>query len=238
VGQQRSVTRVLLWAGVFGPVLFVIVVLVAGALVPDYDPVHHFVSLLAIGQNGWLQTLNFVISGALIAGFGLALARAWPSDRVGRTASIAIGVGGAGLILAGFLPTDPGQGFPPGAPAGLPTETSWHAAIHYLGALLFFLGIPAAEALIGRRAWRNGQRTFAAYSVTSGLAMLLLDSLALTLALVGGAGADIAGLVQRASIVSGCVALAVIALTVIARWPELQPYRLEAADTGSTSAFP
>jgi hypothetical protein len=219
-----GVDRALAWGGVVGPALFVVLMLLAGVVVPGYDPQRHFISLLALGQNGWLQTVNFFVSGALIAGFGLALSRTWPSDRSSRATWIAIVVGGAGLVLAALFPTDPGQGFPRGAPAGLPLESSWHAAIHYLGALMFFVGIPAAEALIGRRAWRNQRPTFAAYSVTSGLAMLLLDSLGLTLALVNGPGASIAGLLQRLAVVAGCTSLTASALLVIRRWPGLQPY--------------
>ena len=45
--------------------------------------------------------------------------------------------------MAGVFVTDPGAGFPPGAPAGAPEQISWHGLLHEVGfvvATLSWLG--------------------------------------------------------------------------------------------------
>ena len=61
-----------------------------------------------------------------------------------------IGVTGVGLIIAGVFTTDPGAGFPPGAPAGAPTM-SWHGLLHELGFLLTFVAAISALVVLARR---------------------------------------------------------------------------------------
>ena len=68
-------TRRLLACGVVGPTVFVLVVLIEGAVRPGYDPGRVFVSMLSLGDRGWIQVANFLISGALIIAFGVGLRR-------------------------------------------------------------------------------------------------------------------------------------------------------------------
>ena len=73
-----------LWAGVAAPVLFTTVYLVEGATRLGYDPLRHQVSLLSLGDRGWVQILNFLVTGALLVVFAIGL-RGWmwggPSGR-------------------------------------------------------------------------------------------------------------------------------------------------------------
>jgi hypothetical membrane protein len=218
VAMGRLSTRMLLLLGIAGPVLFVVVFLVAGATRAGYDATRQFISLLSLGNGGWLQATNFIVGGVLIAGFGIGLRRAWAGGRGTRSAAAwtprLIVFVGLGLMLCGIFVTDPAQGYPPGAPAGLPTSVSWHAGLHYLGALIVFVGLPAAMWIAARRAPSANARTWAAYSLASGI--LMIGGWLATFVLAGPDGTlAIAGLLQRIAVVAGfqwLVATAVIEL--------------------------
>ncbi|MBA3907422.1 MAG: DUF998 domain-containing protein, partial [Pseudonocardiales bacterium] len=60
-------------AGMAAPVLFVAVFTVEGSLRQGYDPLSMFVSELSAGPRGWVQIVNFVVTGGLVVAFGRAL---------------------------------------------------------------------------------------------------------------------------------------------------------------------
>jgi len=110
-----------LWAGVVAPPIFTVIYLVDGATRAGYDPMRHQVSLLSLGDRGWLQTLSFLVAGGLLVVFAIAL-RAWLGSGTGeRAVPGGIAVAGAGLFLAGIFPTQPLFGYPPGTPEGMAT---------------------------------------------------------------------------------------------------------------------
>jgi hypothetical protein len=92
-----------------GP-LFVVVFLVEAATRAGYDSLRHPVSSLALGDHGWTQTANFVITGLLTLAFAVGLRRAfWPPE--GSTwAPLLVGVWAVGLLGAGTLVTGPLSG--------------------------------------------------------------------------------------------------------------------------------
>jgi hypothetical protein len=209
-------TRSLLALGVAAPPLFLGIALLAGATRPGYDPLRQYVSLLSLGPGGWVQQLNFVVTGILVAGFGFGIRRAEAGRPAGGwVARLIVGVGLA-LVASGVFVTDPAQGYPAGAPAGLPTETSWHAGMHYLGALLVFVGLPTAMTLAARRAPVPGARGWLVYSLVSAVAMLGLWLA--TFAFPGTPGTPaIAGLLQRLAVVAGVQWLFALALIELRR---------------------
>ena len=117
-------TRWLLTCGVIGPVLFVVAFLIEGAIRPDYDPARVFVSQLSLGDEGWLQVANFVVSGLLIAAFAVGLRRVLASGLASRWGPNLIGLVGLGLVISGIFVTDPALGYPPGTPQGLTPSPS------------------------------------------------------------------------------------------------------------------
>lgn len=130
--------------GVVGAVLFVAVFLVEGALRPGYDPISQPVSALALGERGWIQGANFVITGLLMAGCGMGL---W---RVSRLGGLLIVVFGLALVASGIFPMD--------------------QAAHEVAGAVVFLSLPAACVVFAVRLpgwWRL-------YSVATGLAGLAL----------------------------------------------------------------
>jgi len=212
-GQMgRFPTRVLLACGVAGPILFIGGFLVLGATRRDYDPMRQFVSLLSLTADGWPMTLVFLASGGLVAGAAVGLHRVLQPGPGCRWIPIAIGLTGVGLVVAGIFPTDPVQGYPPGAPTVMPSTASPTAVIHLVAALLIFLLLPVATFVAARRFRAEGRPAWATYSVASGMVMLVAN--AVTSAAPGTAGMvpDIAGLLQRVSLVAGFAWLAAVAL--------------------------
>ncbi len=88
-----------------------------------------------------------------------------------------VGAYGVGMICAGVFVTDPGFGFPAGAPAGLPDQFSINAVLHALSAMVAFVSLAAAGFVFARRFAGLGQRTWAIYSVATGVASLALTAL-------------------------------------------------------------
>jgi len=210
-------TKTLVAGGALAPVAFVVAALIQGAVRPGYDPVRHFVSLLSLGEGGWIQIVNFVATGILVAGFGLGLRRQWPAGSGARWVPRLVILTGVGFVICGVFVADPALGYPPGTPAGLPTGVSWHGAVHYLGAALIFLGLPAAMAIAARRAPSRSTRTGAAYSLAS--ALLMVAGWIAGFALTDPTGAiEVAGLLQRIAVVAGFQWLVVTAVLELRRF--------------------
>jgi hypothetical protein len=199
---SRLPTRWLLAAGVAGPILFFGTALVEGATRRGYDPVRQFVSLLSLGDGGWVQVANFIVSGLLFVAFGVGLRRRWTSGPGCRWVPRLLVIVGLGLVASGVFVTDGALGYPVGAPAGLPTSASWHAGLHYLGASIVFIGLPAATFVTARRALWSGGRGWAWYSVASGA--LMLGGWLAGFVIVGPDGiSGFAGLLQRIAVLAG-----------------------------------
>jgi Protein of unknown function (DUF998) len=201
-GRPARWTRGLLTCGLAAGPVFVTTFLAAGATRDGYRSRRHPVSSLALGPHGWLQTANFAVTGSLVlagtAGLELAGDPAL-STRMGRAL---IGAAGAGLIGAAVFATDPVSGYPPGTPAA-PVRPSRAGVAHNLAAVPVFLGLPAAAFICSARSASTGHRPFAFYCAATAITMLATTALA-------GAGfnqsprlLNLAGLFQRASIVTG-----------------------------------
>jgi hypothetical protein len=99
-----------------------------------------------LGQYGWLQTTNLVLSGlmTLAAALGLARGMRGPRElghpRAGTWAAALTGLYGISLLGSAVFPPDPAGGFPPGA-----RQTGSASGIAHLtfGALAF-LGLAGA----------------------------------------------------------------------------------------------
>lgn len=130
-GEVDLTTRKLLAAcGIVGPVFFTIFVVVESVLRPGYSQIMSEVSGLGVGPNAILQSINFWVTGVLtiLAATGLEfgfVGDAWPR----KTGPALVGIGGVGMVLAGFFPD---------APDPYPGD------VHIAVAILFFFGITAA----------------------------------------------------------------------------------------------
>jgi hypothetical protein len=163
-----------LTAGAAAGPFFYIVALLQMPFRSGFDIRHHAISVLSLGDLGWIQIANFIITGLLALLGAAGMKRCLGASRGGTWGPALVGAYGVGLILGGLFHPDPGLGFPPGAPAGIPTSMSPHAMVHSLGFFTAFLSLIVASFVFAGRFARMGQRRLAVYSASSGLAALLL----------------------------------------------------------------
>ena len=217
--QDRPSTRRLLEAGALAPLIFVGAFLIEGAMRPDYDPLRHPVSSLEFGALGWTQRANFIVTGLLTLGFVSGLRAALRPMGGSRWALILLAAVGIGFIGAGIFVPDPLNGYPPGTP-NRPVERSVSGVLHDLFSTGFFVGLPAACFVLGRRFVGWGQRAWAAYAIATGLAFLIAAFLTSAgFAQVNGLP-DIAGLLQRITVVIGLTWMDLLSVHLL-KQPEL-----------------
>src|SRR5687768_16551824 len=163
-------TRLLLICGALAGPFFTIAWFVQGLIRANYDPMRYAISSLSIGEFGWAQIANFLITGSLIVGFSVELRRALRGPSGSTWGPLLIGLIGIGLIGAGIFVTDPLNGYPPGSPV-LPTERTAHGILHDLFGVPVFLGLPITCFVFAGFFTRQSQRSWAWYSRLSGIGM-------------------------------------------------------------------
>jgi Protein of unknown function (DUF998) len=211
-------TRALLSAGALAGPSFVITFLVAGATRPDYDPSRHPISSLALGDGGWLQTVNFAVAGVLslaLAGGVWSMRRlstmdGWP--RRVRAGAVLIALWGLGFLGTAIFPTDAVSGYPAGTPS-IPAGTR-DGMLHNLAALVGALALIIAFFVLA-----GGGRRWTAYSIGSAIVFIV----AFGAASVGFGQAtglvDVAGVLQRVAVVAAWAWLAAVAVRGLRRIP-------------------
>jgi hypothetical membrane protein len=189
-------TKLLLACGVIAGPLFVAVFLAAGATRPGYNPVTMAVSRLALGELGWLQTLNFLICGSLLIAFGVGLWRTAVDHQIrSKLGPSLIGLVGIGLIAAGVFPIGD--------------------RLHVLASMVVLVGMPVTCFAFATSLRRHGSRGWVVYSLATGI-LLAAGVVALIPALDGrGPVANVGGLVQRAF---AGVWFAWVTLLAVDRW--------------------
>lgn len=125
----QTETTPLLRCGILAGPLFIGTWLVQALTRDGFDPTRHPMSLLSLGDLGAVQIINFVLSGLLFVTFAKGVRRALG----GVWAPLSVALMGIGLVVAGVFTTDPGAGFPAGAPEGAPARMSWHGVLHEVG---------------------------------------------------------------------------------------------------------
>jgi hypothetical protein len=208
------ITTLLLLGGVVGPIVFVVADLVQATTRPHYDPILQFVSVLSLGDGGWVQAGNFTASGLLIGGFGIGLLRI-SDDPSRRLIGWLVVLSGFAFAFSGLFSTDPQWGYPMWIPAEVAANPSWHSRLHFLGGFLAAGALPAAIVVEARRLLQSGSRRRALFALASVGAMVGCFLVGLA---VGGPLAHFAwgGFLQRITIVAGFQWLVVFALEQLA----------------------
>lgn len=168
-------TARLLTCGIVAGPLFLVVWALQAFTRDGFDPSRHPISLLSLGDLGWVQIANFVVTGSLFVVCAVGMRRALHPGPGGVWGPRLVGALGAGLVVAGVFLTDAGAGFPAGAPAGAPDMT-WHGALHELGYIIVMLSWTAACFVLRRRFAALGERGTARLCVLSVAAVLLLSA--------------------------------------------------------------
>ncbi|HYT11912.1 MAG TPA: DUF998 domain-containing protein [Candidatus Nitrosopolaris sp.] len=205
-------SRPLLLAGVIGPLVFIAAFLIEGITRPGYSAWRNFVSQLATGDGGWMQVVNFLVCGTLVAGFAIGLRRALGSGRASIAAPILLGLFALALIVAGLFATDPALGYPVGAPEVHTT----HGMIHGLAGLAAFSLLPAAAfAMAWRFSGDPSTRRWAVYSASIGVLLVVCFIASTTVSAMDASGVlpnAPTGFLQRVAIIGGWTWIAMVAL--------------------------
>jgi hypothetical protein len=175
-GEEHAMRKLAL-GGVAGPLLFVIVVIVAAAMRDDYSHVTNFISELGATGTPNAALMNyagFIPTGLLLAGFGVSLSAVLPRSRRAIAVSALVTFFAMGIVAAALFSCD----------AGCPQGTgSLENIVHDRIAPPTFLALIVGIAIFGLLvrelpSWRH----LAAYSLlTSGLGLIFLIALASSL---------------------------------------------------------
>jgi hypothetical protein len=171
LGGKRQ--RALLVCGAAAGPLFVGSVLVQEVTRAGFDPRRHPLSLLSLGDLGWLQITNFVVSGLLVTLGAVGLRRAVRSGRASTWGPRLIGLYGIALVCGGVFLPDAAFGYPVGTPdaAG---QMSWHGALHALAPMVAAVALTAACVVFARRFAAAGQRGWAVCTLAAAAADVVL----------------------------------------------------------------
>jgi hypothetical protein len=172
-GSQQLIGTLLACGIAVGPV-FYFVVLIQMLTRAGFDLRRQPISLLSLGDAGWIQVANFIVVGLLAIACAIGMRRFLHHDCGGTWGPFLIGAYGLGMIMGGIFRPDPALGFPPGTPMGMPSTASGHAHLHGIGFLLAFVSLVTACFVFARRFFLRGHPGWAYYSTTSGIVSLLL----------------------------------------------------------------
>jgi hypothetical protein len=202
--QKTSfLTQCLLLCGATAGPLFLLTLLIQDYTRPGFDPRLDMLSLLSLGNWGWVQITNFILAGVLNLLYAAGLWRRLHLDRAGTWGPLLVGAYGLGLVVVGVFRTDPANGFPPGVPAS--PGLTVHGAIHALGALFVFVMLAGALTVFVRLFLARKERGWAGYCLGSA-ALLLLCCFG------GDANAALAARLLRLGVLVGWMAVSVIAI--------------------------
>jgi hypothetical protein len=169
VANKSNLTKWLLWCGVIAGLLFVGSSLLQAMTRQGFDVTRHAVSLLLLGDFGWMQRATFYATSVLAIAYAIGLWRALHPGAAGTWGPVLVGLYGVGFFVAGSFPPDAASGFPPGTPDIMPVGMSARGGIHNLGFFTLVFAIVAASMVFARRFTRLGQRGWAAYCAATAI---------------------------------------------------------------------
>ena len=207
-------TKTFLICGAIAGPFFVLVVLIEGITRINYNSFRYPLSSLSIGDLGWIQIANFIITGLLLFLFSIGLKQTFNSPNEKFRAPLMMMIVGIGLIGAGIFSTDPIYGYPVDKPLML-AQFSIHGHLHDAFSILVFIFLPLSCFLFRKRFVAKGERGWANYSFFTGISMIavfVLSSIGFK-QLLGLT--DYAGLFQRLCITFGWTWIALLSLHLL-----------------------
>ncbi|MFC7922084.1 DUF998 domain-containing protein [Streptomyces cinereoruber] len=188
VPEPRAAARRAASGGMVAGPLFLAAGLAQGFARDGFDFTRNAISQLALGEAGWIQTVNFVLTGALLLVGAAGLRRALRGGAGGTWGPALVGVFAVSFWVAAAFPADAGAGFPAGAPEA--TAMSGHGAVHMLGGIVGYLALCAAFVVLARPLAARGLRGWAVATRLVPVVVLagFTTSAASVLAFTAGAG--------------------------------------------------
>ena len=209
-----SKTRLLLICGALAGPFFTTIWFITGLNRADYDPMRHPISSLAIGESGWTQVANFIITGVLTLALAFGLRSALESRGGSKWGVIWMTAIGIGFIGAALFVADGMNGYPPGTPLLL-TQPTVVGRLHRLFSALVFFGVPGAAFSVGGLFAKTGERTWATYSRGTAIAFIVM----FVLTSIGFAQAEplvkYAGLLQRITLLVGLTWMTLLPISLL-----------------------
>lgn len=221
INRQSNVVKALLVCGAIAGPLFVVTFLVEGATRADYNPLRHPVSSLALGDFGWIQTVNFIVAGLLMLAFALGLWITLGSQGDSKWGPLLVAAWGIGLLGAGIFVTDPVSGYPPGTRDLLLTRTL-HGNLHDWFSLAGFLALTASCFVFSSQFALRRERRWTIYAVLTGIFFpvgIVLASIAFS---QNASLVALGGLIQRITVTSGWAWLSLLAMHFLIGKPKRQ----------------
>jgi hypothetical protein len=167
--RAAAVTRSMLgWGVVAGP-FYLVVGLVLALRTDGFHLGDHALSLLMLGDLGWVQSVNLVLTGLMVLVAAKGFERAAEDSGRGRRLSVSLGIYGLCLVASGLFPPDPVEGFPPGSTGGGASVTG---VLHLGFGGIGFVAL-AAAILFPRWARSRGATTVATLSVVAGVVVIV-----------------------------------------------------------------
>jgi hypothetical membrane protein len=170
--------RRLAWSGILAPLLRLGLILLLGALQPDYSHARDFISELGAPDAPFPAVMNLLgiaLVGLLLVVFSVPLRRSQPPGPLGTAGSLLLAISGVAFVAVGLLPCDQ-TGCSPEAPSAVMQG-------HLVAGLTAMTTQTLAALAFGFRLLSGtGPRWYAATSLGLGLAALL------ALALLFGTG--------------------------------------------------
>jgi hypothetical membrane protein len=167
-----SLRRFGILCGILGPLLWLALIAVAGAMRPDFNYVTHYISEL--GERGsstelMMRYAAFGFSGLLYLCFASALLATFREGWGSALAAALIGLDGLGRIGAGVFACDPGC-------EGISSSQELHRLFATVGFLSAVLAAVAWGIIFRRNRWLEGLSWYSIGSGILALALLLLMS--------------------------------------------------------------
>lgn len=207
-----QLTRLLLACGMIAGPIYILVGLVQILTREGFDVTRHPLSMLSLGDLGWIQVTNFIVTGLLVLAAAVGLLRVGQTGKRFTLASLIVGFYGVCVVAGGIFATDPSLGFPPGTPNTYPETISWHGLIHFIVGQLAFLSIIVASIVFTRHFFANHAPGWAAFSAFTGAIYL-----AAIIALIATAGMAWASIFLYIAVALGWVWLSALTGRIRAR---------------------
>jgi hypothetical protein len=166
--RGAALTRSLLGYGVLAGPFYLAVGLVQALVREGFDFSRHPLSVLANGPGGWVQTANFLLSGAMVLAAAVGFARALRPHS--RAAGWILGCFGLSMVVAAIFRADPVDGFPVGTPPGVPTSVSTTGMLHFAAGGIGFLALTVSCFVVAVALSRRKERAMARISFLCGAA--------------------------------------------------------------------
>jgi hypothetical protein len=214
--KEDSKIKLLLWCGAIAPVFFITTFLIEGALRINYNPLRFPVSSLSIGENGWMQQTNFILSAILLFIFSIGLRKIFPRTSGKFRAPFLLMLVAIGLCGAGIFSSDPIYGYPEDQPMKL-AQFTVHGHLHDLFSMLVFVCLPWACFSFRKKFLLNGKKSWANYSLITGILMLLFFVLAAIGFKQVEGFSEFAGLFQRSSLIVSLVWVMLLSIHFIGK---------------------